>query len=170
MTTILLAIAVFGFFALVIGAAIGDLASMIIPNRIPAGLILLFAVAAPAAGLGLELVLWHVGVGLLVFAGTAALFAAGLFGGGDAKLMPAVALWLGPAAVGPFVMATAIAGGLLAVTFLVLRRLPVPALVGERPWMARLMTEGGGIPYGVAIAAGALLSIGNAPVLKILAG
>jgi prepilin peptidase CpaA len=144
MTTVLLAIAVFGFFALVIGAALGDLAAMTIPNRIPAGLV--------------------------VFAATAGLFAAGLFGGGDAKLMPAVALWLGPAAVGPFVMATAVTGGILAVAFLVLRRLPVPTTAAGRPWVARLMSPEEGIPYGVAIAAGALVSIGKAPILLALAG
>lgn len=154
-----------GFLVLVLWAAASDIASMTIPNRIPAGLCLLFAVAAVAAPLDLAGAGMHVAVAFAVFAGTVALFAAGLFGGGDAKLMPAIALWMGPSATVDFVFHTAVAGGLLGLAFILLRRVPLPAAAAAQPWIARLMTPNGGIPYGIAIAWGAAVAAGSSPLL-----
>ncbi len=153
-----------GFLLLTLAAAATDIASMTIPNRIPAGLVLLFAVAALAAPLSLADVGWHFVAALSVFAVTAALFAAGTFGGGDAKLMPAVALWMGPAATLDFVFHTALAGGVLGLLFLAMRRAPMPAGLAARPWVARLMARDNGIPYGIAIAWGALAAARTAPL------
>jgi prepilin peptidase CpaA len=150
--------------ALVIAAAVTDIASLTIPNRIPLGLLALFAVASLTGSLGIADLGWHVATGGAVFAVTVALFAAGLFGGGDAKLLPAVAIWLGPAAVAPFIFYTAIAGGVLALAVLALRRLPVPAGVAGQPVVARLRQRDSGIPYGVAIAAGFLMAASKAPL------
>ncbi len=128
-------------------AAVGDVARRRIPNALVAALALAglarlglgFSGGAPLAALGLDLA-----VALIVFAIGAGLFARGLLGGGDVKLLAAGSLWLGAAATGAFLMATVLAGGLLAVAYLALRLLhpsgPKPAL-----------------PYGVAIAAGGIL-------------
>lgn len=77
-----------------------------------------------------------------------ALFVANLMGGGDVKLMAAVALWAGPTGFPMLVIVTAIAGGLVAMALLLFRRL--------------IAADGGGprkdvMPYGVAIAAGGLM-------------
>ena len=83
-----------------------------------------------------------------------------LMGGGDVKLFAASALWLGPATL-TAALATAVAGGVLALFFL--RSSARPSTVGtdgtERG-VARLQLDdgpdGGRVPYGVAIAAGCL--------------
>src|SRR6185295_3013176 len=80
-------------------------------------------------------------------------------GGGDAKLMAAASMWLGLIGLGPFVFYTALAGGALALMLLAIRSAWVrPLAAGGPPWIDRLATPGGATPYGVAIAAGALLA------------
>lgn len=165
MVDLVLPACVAGFFVLTLAAAATDIASMTIPNRIPAGLILLFAIAAAMGPLDLTAIGWHVGVGVAVFAATAGLFALGAFGGGDAKLMPSVALWLGPAATADFVLHTAVAGGVLGLGFILMRRLPHPAVASTQPWFARLMDPAGGIPYGIAIAYGAVATASRSPLI-----
>lgn len=165
METVLLEIAVLGAAALVAAAVVTDVASLTIPNRIPVGVVLAFALAAATGTLDAPALGWHLATGAAVFAACIGLFAAGLFGGGDAKLMPAVALWIGPPALTPFVFYTALAGGALALAFLVLRNVPVPAAAAGQPWVARLRKRDAGIPYAVAIAVGAAFAAGNAPLV-----
>jgi prepilin peptidase CpaA len=159
---LLLIAAVIGAAVLVLGSAVSDAATMTIPNRIPVGLSLLFIVAAIAGPLEPVAIAWHVGTGLAVFLVCVGLFAAGVFGGGDAKLLPAIALWMGPTAVLPFVTYTAAFGGALAFAFLLARRVPAPATAPT--WVARLMAPANGIPYGIAIAAGAFLAAKFSPL------
>lgn len=168
MAEILLLLAVGGFIALVLWAAISDIATMLIPNRIPVGLVILFALAAPMAGLSGADVLWHVGVAAAVFAVTVALFVLNIFGGGDAKLAPAIALWIGPQAVMDFLFHTALWGGLLGLFFLLARRICTPT-EGERPaWIERLLKPDGGIPYAVALAAGAVAGFLRSPFAAVI--
>jgi len=96
------------------------------------------------------------GAGLLVLAGGILLFIPGWIGGGDAKLAAAVALWLGFDHVLLFLLGAALTGGSLATAILALRQMPVPAVIATQPWAARLLSRGGGIPYGIALAVGAL--------------
>lgn len=103
----------------------------------------------------------------LVLALALPLWRAGWFGGGDAKLMPAVALLVPPAAVPELLLTTALLGGLLALPFLALRRrgvapwrprpagLPARILRAER-WR---LQRGGPLPYGVAIAGAAMFGM-----------
>jgi prepilin peptidase CpaA len=91
----------------------------------------------------------------------------GMLGGGDVKLIPAVALGLPPNAVLPFLSATALAGGVLALLHLAGRKMPAPARLPRdaglvrRVWAAerRRMRRGGALPYGVAIAGGAMWAL-----------
>lgn len=140
-------------------AAVSDLLTMTIPNRISIGLVALFLLAAPAAGMPLSAFGMHWAVGLATLAVTFILFSLGVFGGGDAKLIAAAALWMGPAGILEFVFLTAVYGGALALLFLLLRRLPVPAAAARVPWTARLLEPAGGIPYGIAIAAAAIVRL-----------
>ena len=78
-----------------------------------------------------------------------------LVGGGDAKLLAAAALWLGFDQLVPFLAYVTIFGGALALLLLAYRRCP-PARLPLPDWAARLHAKGEGMPYGVAIAAGAL--------------
>jgi prepilin peptidase CpaA len=85
------------------------------------------------------------------------LFIPGWFGGGDAKLMAASALWIGPENLPLYTLYVAMAGGFIAMAFNSARAVPLPrALLGEA-WALRLHRRDAGIPYGLALAAGALL-------------
>jgi len=154
------------FPALVIGAAVTDATSYTIPNRLNLVLAAAYPVAAlvlgrPPAEIGAGLA---IGLGALVVA--MGLFAAGWIGGGDAKLFAAVAPWLGWPAVIPFLAATALVGGGLALLLLNIRAAWLrPYLAGAPPWLARLTTAGEAVPYGVAIAVGALVAFPQSPLV-----
>jgi prepilin peptidase CpaA len=131
---------------LLVAAAITDGRSRRIPNPLPLGLALL-GLARIASGLaggaGIAMAALDLAAAAAVFLAGAVAFRFRLLGGGDVKLIAAAALWLGAAALGPFLLATALAGGALAVGFLLLR----------------LLGRGGvaaGLPYGIAIAAGGI--------------
>jgi len=142
-------------------AAVGDLRAYRIPNLIPAVLAASFALAACFMPRSFLLGGLATGAGLLAVGGL--LFALGVMGGGDAKLLAATALWAGPTLLSAFALVTSLAGMALAVVMLSpLRRLmPAPP--------QRLSAPGGGprewarqpMPYGVAIAAGGLWVLGR---------
>jgi prepilin peptidase CpaA len=146
------------FPALAIVAALSDATTMTIPNWISALLVVAFfpaalAVGLPAPVIGLSVALCF---GALVIG--MGMFALHWIGGGDAKLFAASALWLGLAGAAPFLVWTAIAGGVLALALLGARRMASDIGVPFRQpgWMERLLAPKGDIPYGIAIAAGAL--------------
>jgi prepilin peptidase CpaA len=153
------------FAALVIGAAVRDLATFTIPNWISLALALAFAPAALLMGaslpdIGVSLA---VGVGMLVVG--AAMFALGWIGGGDAKLLASAALWVGLRGLAPFAIYTALAGGLLALALVALRSDWLRPLAAAGPaWARRLATPGESAPYGVAIAVGALAAFAIHPL------
>lgn len=158
------------FPALLAVAAGWDLANFTIPNFLTltvAGTFVLFALAlqlTPAeAGLHLLASLIGLAIGF-------ALFSLGYIGGGDAKLYASVALWLGPHDLLPYTLMSAILGGGLALTLLALRELPLPAGLARQDWIARLHDRQTGIPYGVALAAAALVILPKAEILRLVAG
>ena len=136
-------------------AAVSDLRQFRIPNRAPLLLLAGFGPAALVAGLGWQDWLIHLGVALAFFVVGALLFARGVWGGGDAKLLPAVALWIGLAGLPRFLVIMALTGGVLAVLALLSRRIALGPIGPLRAWGQRL-AETGHVPYGIAIAAGGL--------------
>ncbi len=148
-------------------AAVMDLFTMTIPNRISLALIAGFVVAAPVAGLSAHAILMHVAAGALILAIGVGLFSFNLLGGGDAKLLAASALWTGFASLLPFLLYVAVAGGLLSILVLVYRSAPVGALPLPE-WAARLHSRGSGIPYGLAICAGGFAVYPHTDVFKAL--
>ena len=143
-----------GLAALLILAAIQDAVRLRISNLFPAGIVVL-AIAA-GIGVGLEVAAWEnlVVFAALLVAGTL-LFATGKFGGGDVKLFAATGLWFSLAGAVQFLAAVFIAGGLLAL-LLIGSRLLLPKRAGER---FQTLRKGAGIPYGVAIALGAIFVV-----------
>jgi len=164
-------IVVLGVFpALMAYAAASDLLTMTIANWISLVLVAGFFIVAvmlglPAASIGL-----HVAAGLVVLAVTFSMFAAGWIGGGDAKLAAATALWLGFAQLADYLLMAAILGGVLTLALLVLRRYALPLVLAKQPWIARLHAPTTGIPYGIALAAAALLVYPHGAVMQALAG
>jgi prepilin peptidase CpaA len=156
---------------ILLAAAAGwDLASFTIPNFLPACLIAGFVLFVPAAHLTVHAVLLHLLAGLLGFCLGFTLFAFGYIGGGDAKLFAAIALWLGFADLGGFAIAASLFGGLLTLTLLVLRQWPLPGIMARQSWIGRLHAPGAGIPYGVALAAGAFAILPHTEIFRLAAG
>jgi prepilin peptidase CpaA len=156
------ALALCAFAGLLIYAAISDFRSLIISNWISialAGLFPVFALAlgVPAADIGL-----HIVFGLGVLAVGFFLFAANIFGGGDAKLLAATAVWTGIDGFMTFAFWTALAGGILALALLAARHL-VKQPETQPAIFHHLLKPRGGVPYGVAIMVGGLMSIPALP-------
>lgn len=143
-------------FAAVV-ASLLDLTCYRIPNWLTVGLTLLFLPAAVLAGLSWHDILMHYGVGLAVLLVTFTLFSLGWFGGGDAKLAAAMACWMGLNQVFPFLLATSLAGGVLAFLIITFRWLPLPRIASGNAILLRLHDRKEGIPYGIALGAAALL-------------
>ncbi len=153
------------FPVLVIVGALSDAATYTIPNRISLALIVLFPVTALACGLPLSAIGMNLAVGVAGLLIGMLLFALRWIGGGDAKLFAASALWLGLTPALSFVSFTAIAGGVLAASLLALRSAPVRAMVPQGPaWFERLSKPGESVPYGLAIAVGALAAFPLSPL------
>jgi prepilin peptidase CpaA len=145
------------FPALVVVAALKDATSFTIPNWIALALIAAFVPAAMLSGASLASIGLCAAVGAGALAAGMGMFAAGWIGGGDAKLFAASALWLGWPATLPFMLTTGLAGGALTLVLLGLRSgWFEPVLAGSPAWVRKLGAQGGDIPYGVAIAVGAL--------------
>jgi prepilin peptidase CpaA len=151
------------FAALVIVAALKDLASFTIPNWISIALALAFAPAAWLAGLSLGAIGVSVAVAFGVLLAAIGMFALGWIGGGDAKLMTAASLWVGLKGLAAFAVWTGVAGGGLALSLLALRSAWLrPVTIAGPAWTRRLATPGEAAPYGVAIAFGALIAFASA--------
>lgn len=135
-------------------AALWDLRSFIIPNSISAGIALLWPVYAIAAGLNLEAMAYAVATGFGVLIVGMLGWSRGWIGGGDVKLFSAVVLWAGPAGLLTLTLHTAIAGGVLSLVWLI--STPI-RFVAVRAGLPVALTPPKHIPYGVAIAAAAVL-------------
>jgi prepilin peptidase CpaA len=137
-------------------AAANDLFTMTIPNRIPLAILGSFFVVALLTRMPLEVVGMDVLIAFAVLAVTFALFAFNLLGGGDAKLVAAGAVWMGADHITDYLFLITMFGAVLSLAILAYRKW-VPATAFALPgWANRLHTDKGPIPYGIAIAAGAL--------------
>lgn len=142
---------------LLIMGGVSDLLTMTISNKLCLAMAGLFGVAALWFGLPAEQALMHVAAGFLVLVVCFGLFAAGWIGGGDAKFAAATALWVGFAGLLPYLLMASVFGGLLTVALIYLKAYPIPSLAVRLPFFARLQDRQTGVPYGIALAAAALL-------------
>ena len=145
------------FPALMAFAASSDLLTMTISNRITLLLAAVFLALALVIGMHADEIAAHIAAGLLVLVVAFVFFACGWIGGGDAKLAAATALWFGWPHLLEYLLYASLIGGALTLGLLELRRHPLPTAIAGVPWAARLHQPDGGIPYGIALAAAALL-------------
>jgi len=150
-------------------AAFLDLLTYKIPNRLSVILAISFLPAAFFAGLPPTAIAMHFAFGLAVLLIGFCLFSLGVFGGGDAKLLAAASIWFGGATLAPFLFAVAFSGGLLALTVVAVRSIPLSESLAGGGWVAKLVDPKAGIPYGIAIAAGGLLVFPKTPWITGLA-
>lgn len=146
--------------ALFLCAALHDVVARTVPN----GLALTLAITGLAARLIDANLMLGVAMGVIVFVLAALCWRRGWMGGGDVKLLGAGAIAVPPTHVVSFITVMAIAGGILALVYLVGRSLPawhpgrrpgsLPARIARvECWRLR---RGGPLPYACAIAAGGL--------------
>ena len=146
-------------------AALSDMFTMTIANRVSLLLIVTFVAIAPFIGLTWMQVAMHLAAFAVVLTATFGLFAAGVMGGGDAKLMASTALWLGlgPALMNYLLFAT-IAGGVLTLVLMMFRKSALATYAGEVRVLRRIIDEKD-IPYGIALAFGGLASFHLSPAM-----
>ncbi len=159
----------FALPVLLAAAAGWDLASFTIPNILNLALLAMFAAFVAATGLPVSTIGLHLLAGLAGLAIGFTLFALGYIGGGDAKLFAVLALWLGFHDLLPYALLASLCGGALTLALLGLRRWPLPAFLARRDWILRLHDEKAGIPYGVALAAGAFFLLPHSEIFAIAA-
>ncbi|MRI56253.1 peptidase [Methylobacterium sp. DB1607] len=167
MASYLLLCVVFPF--LMAYAAASDLLTMRISNRITGLVLAGFVLYAFASGMTWDDLVWHLAAGVLTLVITFAFFARGWIGGGDAKLAAATALWIGLAHLPEYLVVASILGGPLTLSIVSARKYPLPKLAYKFPFAVHLHDTKTGVPYGIALAAAALLVLPNAVGLEQLA-
>ena len=145
------------FPALMAFAAASDLFTMTISNRVSLALAAGFVLLALLGGMGFYDILTHFGAGLAVLAVAFACFAMGWIGGGDAKVAAAAALWFGFGHLLNYLLYASLFGGALTLLLLQFRQWPLPWQLAGQPWLLKLHAKESGIPYGIALAIGALM-------------
>lgn len=141
-------------------AAWNDLATRTIPDQLSLALLVLGIgsrlLEGPGAALSSLAAATIVGIGFLF------LHARGMIGGGDVKLIAALAAGIAPSALPDLLIAIALSGGVLGVAYLMLARvMPRPALRPQAALPLRVavveanrIARRGPLPYAVAIAVG----------------
>ena len=146
------------FFPIVMAfAALSDLFTMTISNRVSIALVAVFVPFAYLVGLSGHDILIHLACGLGVLVLTFGMFALGWIGGGDAKLAASTAVWIGWQHLGEYGLYSTFLGGGLTLLILAMRGLPMPLFAMRQPWVARLHDERSGVPYGIALAVAGLM-------------
>ena len=142
-----------GFLGLLVVAAISDFVTYRIPNWISLTLAAFFPLQALLSGMDWTEAGIHLALGAAFLAVGLVLQVLRLFGGGDVKLLAVSALWLGWPKILLFMMVMALAGGVLAVALLAMRK--ILARQGAlRSWL--ILSPKAGVPYGAAMAAAGL--------------
>jgi prepilin peptidase CpaA len=145
------------FPALMAFAAASDLFTMTISNRVSLALAAGFLALALLSGMGPYDFLSHLGAGAAVLAVAFACFAMGWVGGGDAKVAAGAALWFGFGHLMNYLLYASLFGGALTLLLLQFRQWPLPYPFAGQAWLLKLHAKDSGIPYGIALAIGALM-------------
>ena len=156
--TIVQLILVVSFPLTVLYAIISDVRSLEIPNWTSIGIAAMFLPAALLGGIDLASIAVHYGIGAALLAVGMVLFIQGIVGGGDVKLLAAIAVWIGWDNLGLYLLLVALIGGALALVVVVIRRLSkISSRLDSVPWLKRGPTTTQVAPYGVAIGLAAIL-------------
>jgi len=144
------------FPALMVLAASSDLLTMTISNRLSLALAGSFFPLTIVIGMSLPAIGMHLAAAALVLAVCFGFFSMGWMGGGDAKLAAATTLWFGFDYLLDYLIYASLFGGALTLLLIQFRKLPLPEALARQSWILRLHETGGGVPYGIALAAAAL--------------
>lgn len=158
----------FAVFPLLLAVAAGwDIASFTIPNAVSIALVVAFVAFAAVLRMNPGLIGFHLLAGVVALLIGFTLFAFGYIGGADAKLFAGTALWIGFSDLLSYALFAAVFGGALALLLIGARKLPLPAFMMREAWIARLHDAKSGIPYGVALAAGAIVILPHTEIFRL---
>lgn len=144
------------FYTMLLLAALQDLAALRISNVFPALALILFVAWLFANGV--PATIWQNGIVFAaVFAIGLLLFAIHWLGGGDVKLLAAASIWFDFSGGLLLLIYVALCGGVLGLALILGRRVTTERFRRRSGWPA--VQIGGPIPYGVAIAAGVMMTI-----------
>ncbi len=147
-------------------AALSDLLSMTIANRVSLLLAGTFVVLAPLTGMDLASIGWHLAAFAVVLLVAFGIFAIGGMGGGDAKLLAATSLWMGfGVPLISYLVTSAFIGGALTLFILFFRSSGLAVLASGNPFLRNLCDPRVGVPYGVALGMGGLLTYPGSPLM-----
>ncbi len=154
-------------------AAAFDAWKFIIPNAITVALMALFVATSLLLPFDMSWRDWasHFGAAGLVLAGGAVMFAFNKLGGGDVKLITAVAFWAGIEHLADLLLYIAVAGGALAIGLMVVRRVLIAVMTAgslTKLALPRVLLSGEPIPYGLAIAPSAIFVGTELPQLGVV--
>jgi len=151
---------------LLVFAALHDIGFRTVPNRVSVALLGCGIVLRLLDG-GTHQLMWGALCGCAVFLVTYACWRFGWMGGADVKLLTAAAVFVPPLMVPTLLLATSLAGGLIALTYIIGSRL-APRPAPERPadllhralrCELRRLRRRGPLPYAAAIATGGVFAI-----------
>ncbi len=146
---------------LLVFAAVHDIGFRTVPNRIACGIVLRLLDG------GTHQLMWGLLCGGAVFIVTYACWRFGWMGGADVKLLTAAAVFVPPVMVPTLLLGTSLAGGAIALTYIIGSRL-APRPPADRPagllrralrCELRRLRRRGPLPYAAAIATGGLFAI-----------
>lgn len=147
-------------------AAISDMLSMTIANRVPLVLVAAFVLIAPLTDMDWTSIGWHLLAGGLVLAVTFGLFALGVMGGGDAKLLAATSVWMGfSVLLIQYILTASVFGGMLTIAILAFRKSPLAVFTSRNIFLRHFADETTGVPYGIALGVGGLLAYPQSPLV-----
>ena len=147
-------------------AAVSDMLSMTIANRVAVLLVATFALVVPFTGMDWAAYGWHFAAGGIVLVATFGLFALGGMGGGDAKLMSATAVFLGfNMQLLEYLVVSAFLGGLLTFAILFFRSSALAVFTSRNVFLRHFADDGVGVPYGIALGIGGLIAYPNSPLM-----
>ena len=163
-------LALFIFPVLMAYAASSDLLTMRIANWLVAVVVVAYFALALVTQIGWTEIGMASAAAAIVLAVAFAFFAFGWIGGGDAKLVSATALWVGFSFLLQYLIYAALLGGALTLLILSIRRYPLPGWLSRHKWIDRLHNPKSGVPYGIALAAAAVLVYPETPIFRQLIG
>lgn len=140
-------------------AAVSDVISMTIANRVSIILVAAFAVMAPMTGMDWATYGWHFAAGGIALAVTFGIFAIGGMGGGDAKLLSATAVWMGfNMTLLQYLVLGAMLGGGLTLAIILFRNSSAAVFLSNNMFLRNFADEKAGIPYGIALGIAGLMT------------
>jgi prepilin peptidase CpaA len=155
------------FTGLLLAGCVTDIRARRIPNELVLAILLAGIAFSVTSGIGLAASLGGCALGFAIWI-LFHLF--GVIGAGDVKFFAAAGAWLGPVLAWKAALIAALAGGVLAILFLLreqrlgvtLRRLAIAvttrSLAGVRDASGNSPSDRRPLPYGVALAVGALVA------------